>query len=1083
MKFKILILSLIFICSIGIVSASDNQTDMVADEGNYYTYTDLKQDIGNNNELNMSHDYIYDSKKDTNLTIDITQNLVINGNGHSIDGSGEANAFDVVDSNVSFNNLTFKNSHNYLIKFRRSNATFNNVTFTDNEAGYLAGVLFMITSDAVFNNCTFKLNPLSTGQFLNINSKVKIYDSFIYGNGTFSDALSPSNLLIENTLFENIFSKYATIYTEGSLTVRNSTFRNLHSNLSGGAIIVKDITKEGDKVLIENCIFDNVTSQKNAGAILIDASFKVGNRPISEITNSTFNNCSSDFGGAIVQLNGNLTITNSNFINNFATSYGGAIYTSLTNLNIINSTLCDNTANYQAGAIFFNNGTLNISNSRIINNKVINGLDDVANAIYNYECELNIENTLFNNSGLSIYGVYASNPRFANVTFGEDIVLMNNSLDVFAISNNGIAINLINNSIVVEDLPSKFDLRDWGWVSPVKNQGKNGACWAFGGTAAIESALLKATGTKYNISANNIQNLGIIYSTYGDTRNIEGGFTYTVLGYALSWQGLIPEEEDNYDEYGKISKISEIANRIHIQDAIIIMPDELNKTINQIKHAIMDYGAVEIGYAGDQGPPAYNEKNYTQYNDNENETSAHLVAVVGWDDNFSKDKFEITPPGDGAWIIKNSYGTDYADNGYFYMSYYDKSSLAIDRDSRGIMTGAVAYIIENTIPYTSNYQTDIMGLTDFIANYTYYANNFVSLKNELISAVGTYFNDGEIEYELKIYINDELVHTQNGVSEFAGYKTIVLNKYLPIKTGDAFKVEFKNNAVPSQFYSRQRIIPGVSYVSTDGKTWTDYANENKTVCLKVYMTDLPIYTQDLVKIYKNDSKFEANIGAANETVTFEIFGMSYNRFSDENGTAKISINLNPGNYTIKTTFNGTSVENNIEVLPTLIAKNLVKYFRNESQFYISLIDGEGNPVAGKNITMNINGVFYNRTTNENGTAKLNINLNPGDYILTATDPLTGLQMPYNITVLPTMNATDLEMIYKDGSTFNVTVVDGQGNPLANAAVTFNINGIFYTRYTNSEGLANLNINLMAGEYIITSKYDELQISNTIRIKD
>ena len=253
--------------------------------------------------------------------------------------------------------------------------------------------------------------------------------------------------------------------------------------------------------------------------------------------------------------------------------------------------------------------------------------------------------------------------------------------------------------------------------------------------------------------------------------------------------------------------------------------------------------------------------------------------------------------------------------------------------------------------------------------------------------------------------------------------------------------------------------------------------------IKVYTLDLAIYTQDLVKIYKNDSKFEANIGAANETVIFEINGRNYTRVSDENGTSSMAINLGPGNYTIKTTFNGTTVENTIAILPTLIADNLVKYFRNASQFYIDLIDGEGNPVNGTNITMNINGVFYNRETNENGTARLNINLIPGEYILTAIDPLTGLMMSYNITVLPTLDAADLEMTYKDGSTFNVTVLDGEGNLLADAKVTFNINGVFYNRYSDSKGIANLNITLMAGEYIITSEYDGFKISNTITIKD
>ena len=75
------------------------------------------------------------------------------------------------------------------------------------------------------------------------------------------------------------------------------------------------------------------------------------------------------------------------------------------------------------------------------------------------------------------------------------------------------------------------------------------------------------------------------------------------------------------------------------------------------------------------------------------------------------------------------------------------------------------------------------------------------------------------------------------------------------------------------------------------------------------------------------------------------------------------------------------------------------------------------------------------------------------------------------------------MTYKDCSTFNVTVLDGEGKPLSDAVVTFNINGVFYNRTSDSSGITQLNINLMAGEYIITSEHDDLRISNTITIKD
>ena len=261
----------------------------------------------------------------------------------------------------------------------------------------------------------------------------------------------------------------------------------------------------------------------------------------------------------------------------------------------------------------------------------------------------------------------------------------------------------------------------------------------------------------------------------------------------------------------------------------------------------------------------------------------------------------------------------------------------------------------------------------------------------------------------------------------------------------------------------------------------DLALRGLTNCLKAYTIENPIAAQDLVKIYKNDSAFEVNVGQSNLSVTFVLNGVTYNRSTDENGSARLAINLNPGNYTIKTIFNKTSVENNIEVLPTLIANDLVKYFKNESQFLISLIDGEGKFLRGKNITMNINGVFYTRMTNENGTAKLNINLNPGTYVLTAIDQVTGLKMSYNITVLPVLSAKDLNMSYKDGSKFTAKLVDGQGKAYANQSVTFNVNGVFYNRATDENGIARLNINLMAGEYIITSSYNGENVSNKITI--
>ena len=97
-----------------------------------------------------------------------------------------------------------------------------------------------------------------------------------------------------------------------------------------------------------------------------------------------------------------------------------------------------------------------------------------------------------------------------------------------------------------------------------------GACWVFGTIAALESALLKATGTVYDLSENNVQNSELIYSRYGSTSNFEGGFSLDALGYILSWMGVLPQEDDIYDQAGKISDILDSINKIHIQDALLI---------------------------------------------------------------------------------------------------------------------------------------------------------------------------------------------------------------------------------------------------------------------------------------------------------------------------------------------------------------------------------------------------------------------------------------------------------------------------------------------------------------------------------
>ena len=252
-----------------------------------------------------------------------------------------------------------------------------------------------------------------------------------------------------------------------------------------------------------------------------------------------------------------------------------------------------------------------------------------------------------------------------------------------------------------------------------------------------------------------------------------------------------------------------------------------------------------------------------------------------------------------------------------------------------------------------------------------------------------------------------------------------------------------------------------------------------------------IESNDLVKYYRNESQYYAtfldekgNPIANNTAVTFNINGVFYTQYTNENGTAKLNIQLYPKKYIITAIHpKGEKKGYTIDVLPTIVSKDLVKYYKNESQYYATFLDKQGNPIANNTaVTFNINGVFYTQYTNENGTAKLNINLNPRNYIITAMHP-DGLQTGNNVFVNKTLITYDISQpCNKTGTaTFTAEVLDGQGRPLGNASVTFLIAGKVLTKLTDEKGIAFINIKAYPGVYTITTTYNGYSVGKTLEI--
>jgi hypothetical protein len=257
---------------------------------------------------------------------------------------------------------------------------------------------------------------------------------------------------------------------------------------------------------------------------------------------------------------------------------------------------------------------------------------------------------------------------------------------------------------------------------------------------------------------------------------------------------------------------------------------------------------------------------------------------------------------------------------------------------------------------------------------------------------------------------------------------------------------------------------------------------------------LRITAPDVIKYYHGPERFVvyttdyAGNPIDNITVKITINGRTYEKTS-ENGQASLGLNLNSGNYTINVEFAGNeeyeaqNLTADVEILPTIFANDIVKVFKNGTQYSALFVDSEGNPLANTEVTFNINGVMYKKTTDGSGVATLSINLNPGEYILTAINPVTGEMISSNVTVLSQFaEHGDLVKVYGTSDPYVVQLRTKDGKIAgAGEVVTFNINGVFYNKTTNESGHAALNIRLGPGEYIITGYYNDERISDKITV--
>ena len=934
MKFeKLLVIALILFALIclPISFASDCDSELIGDTSLESESVNLNDNSIFENNINQADDSINDlNSDDSGLESDSDLDDGLSDFGFDdfdLDDGLSDSGFDDFDLDDGFdgsssddsnseNNLKDSNPIDYNSPNLDTNFTNLNVTFSD------SNTIFVNASYTGSVESGTRVNPFKTldsayAQFINSsNTKTNIFlaNGFyrvtrlmtinknlnFVGESTLNTIVSGQNskqiFYISPPATYGAVSPFVNIF---NLTIMNGI------SYYGGAIYINE---SGANIVNVNFInntarnstasyYSSTVYPGSGGAIYIDKSF-VKFYNASFIDNKAVGDDDS-YAGALFNERGEITIINSRFINNYVFGEygaGGAIYDYSGILVLFNSTVSNNTVNstfsmgggiatwashnayilnstidsnklygnFTFGSAMINKANLLIITNTTISNNLANGTSDKNGTVFNLNGAINSSNLQFENN-------IAKNPQeylfmcledqmIIEKPFGEDLLV---------------------------DLPSSYDLRDYGLVTPIKDQGGSGSCWAFSTLAALESYLLKYENFSYDFSENNMKNLMGYYGLNG-TDWADGGNHYMSLAYLLRWSGPVNETQDPFDDSSHSSK-SNLNLTKHVQDVLYI-PVRMNYLdIDQIKYALMKYGALYTTIYSD------NSFQYTpDYYTDVISISNHAVTIIGWDDNYSADNFIVRPPGDGAFIIKNSWGTDYGYDGYWYVSYYDKAFAGYGMD----VLSAMAFTnVENVTNYKTNYQYDILGNTfesiGFGCSTVWFANQFTAKNNNPLSAFGLY-TYGSSSYLVNITVNGIVKYIQEGQIEGAGYHTVKLDEFVELSKNDIFRVAVRLTtpstifpvAIESKrsgYSSGADADEGQSFISCDGIDWYDLADFNQAikfyqyagghtlekanVCLKAYASgyaDVFLNLKSNASVYYIGDSVELTLSITNE---------------------------------------------------------------------------------------------------------------------------------------------------------------------------------------------------------------------------
>ncbi len=591
-------------------------------------------------------------------------------------------------------------------------------------------------------------------------------------------------------------------------------------------------------------------------------------------------------------------------------------------------------------------------------------------------------------------------------------------------------------------LPESYDLRDvngQNYVTSVKNQGNYGTCWAFAVLASAESNLMReGIATNPDLSewhlayfnyyqddnfgdplSNRMVASNYYRGTYGDGNKLKLDYNYLNSGgnqqfatYTLAnWKGMANESDFEYSNIegasSTIDKSKAYTSNYHLDDSIWVSMED----IDTVKENIMKHGAASVNHYHAITTPEmeryYNVTNQAYYCDGANYAN-HAVTVVGWDDNFSRNNFNSAcmPNGNGAWLIKNSWGTSWGNEGYFWISYEDKSLL---KGAAYFITAKEAQAGEKNYQYDGTMAANAMLST---TNKVAYESNVFFSDNSEQKLTSISLNLGNADTTVDAWIYTNLANKSNPESGTKtqiisnekitnmGYYTLDVSEEVAINPNTWFSVVVKKtlatanvtsyvSSVTDQglFYTISKAQLGESYykvgeygnflalgsnnISLKAQTITTncsitaIAGTNGQISANKTMSDGKVSLQSGESV-----KFTMTPNKGYEVADVLVDGKSVGKktsytFSNvtANHTIKVTFKLKTYTVSAKTDGNGSIKVGGKDITSTKVqyGKNVTLTFAPKSVFELDKVKVNGSVVTVKNNSYTLSNVKKNYT--------------------------------------------------------------------------------------------------------------------------